>query len=171
MRSDISTSIASSPKWRRIVEWHRFRRIGRLHTHLAPFPITIAKEESVGAIVLDRPSVGLALCDGLANCSLKICANREVLVPNNIPAHIVCHEPVRNPAFVGWSVPRAPGSHVVTVATLLAESPSSRSHCNKLYSFAEIRLSYRPRLVPISHRARVSKENPPDGTGPAERNH
>ncbi len=50
-----------------------------MHTHLSPLAITIAEKETVGAIVLDSPSIRLALFDGLAHGSVKVCANRQVL--------------------------------------------------------------------------------------------
>jgi hypothetical protein len=62
---------------RRIVERYRFFRIGRLHANLSPLAIAIAEEETVDTIVFDSPSIRLALIDGLANCSVKICADEQ----------------------------------------------------------------------------------------------
>ena len=74
-----STTISEQPLplGRRIVERNGLSGINRLHANLSPRSVTIAENEAVGAIVLDSPSIRLALIDGLANCSVKICADRQ----------------------------------------------------------------------------------------------
>jgi hypothetical protein len=60
---------------RRIIERHSLRGICRLHANLSPLAIAIAEEETVRAIVLDGPSIRLAIRDSLAHCSVKISAD------------------------------------------------------------------------------------------------
>jgi hypothetical protein len=49
----------------------------RLNANLSPLAIAIAEEETVDTIVLDSPSVRLALFDGFAYCSAEICTDEQ----------------------------------------------------------------------------------------------
>jgi hypothetical protein len=62
-----------------------------LDANLSPLAITIAEKEAVGPIVLNSPSIRFALCDSLAHCSVKVCADRHVLARNDTAVDIVGH--------------------------------------------------------------------------------
>jgi hypothetical protein len=79
-----------------IVERHRFARVSRLHANLSPLSITIAEEKTVGAIVLNDPSIRLALCDGFTHGSVKICADRQVLARKDTAVDRECEGVMRD---------------------------------------------------------------------------
>jgi hypothetical protein len=56
-----------------------------LHANLSPLAITIAKKETIGAIVFDSPPIRLALYDGLAHCSVKVCADGQARTCHHRP--------------------------------------------------------------------------------------
>jgi hypothetical protein len=64
-----------------------------------------AEEKTVSAIILDSPSIRLALCYGLAHCRVKIGADRQVLARKYAAEYVVGHEPVRAAAFICGCVP------------------------------------------------------------------
>jgi hypothetical protein len=83
-----------------------------LHANLSPLATTIAEEETVSPIVLDSPAVRFTLIHGFRHCSVKICADRQVLARKDTTANIICGEPVRDAAFIFGCVPGTAGCHV-----------------------------------------------------------